>query len=386
MSILSYSILKLYILAGIYVHIPYCKQACHYCDFHFSTNTRTKNDLINAIKKEINLRKNFLTEPIETLYFGGGTPSLLSQKEITSIVKELSSHFDLSALKEFTLEANPDDLTQQKLTELSNLGVNRLSIGIQSFNNKYLNYFNRAHNAQMAFDCIRNAKTAGFENISIDLIFGIPDQSLDELISDLNFAIDSATTHISIYGLTIEHNTVFGKRYKRGQLNPLDEEKTADQLQTIMRQLTDNGFEQYEISNFCKPYFESKHNSSYWQGTHYLGLGPGAHSYNGEIRQFSVRNNAKYIQSIAGEILPLETEQLSLENKIDEYILTRLRTKKGIVLDEFRKNFELDFLSPRIKKIEEFVYRGKIAQFDDRICLTDEGKLIADYITEQLLI
>ena len=373
-------------MAGIYIHIPYCKQACHYCDFHFSTYLKTKPDLVDAICCEIKLQKTYLSgESINTIYFGGGTPSLLSSNELEKILRVLHENFTVSKNAEVTLEANPDDLSNENLSIFKSRGINRLSIGIQSFNDDFLHLFNRAHNTQMAIDCIYNAKKAGFDNISVDLIFGVPNQTLQEFQNDLDKIIALDTQHISIYGLTIEENTTFGKWEKTNKIKPIDEEIAACQFELIMDVLTQSGFSQYEISNFSKKGFESRHNSSYWKGEQYLGLGPGAHSFNGNSRQFNIRNNAKYIKAINDGNIPCDSELLNDSQKLNEYILTKIRTSEGINFKEIESRFNFNFVSNYAEKISLYKHQGLI-ELSEYLVLTREGKLVADSITENFII
>ncbi|MEP2026753.1 MAG: radical SAM family heme chaperone HemW [Reichenbachiella sp.] len=374
-------------MAGIYIHIPFCKQACHYCDFHFSTNLNTKSDLIDAILKEIELQRNYLEgEIIETIYFGGGTPSLLSHKELTSILNLIHKNYSTDSSPEITLEANPDDLSVSKLRELKSAGINRLSIGIQSFNDDILRYFNRAHNAEMASSAIQEAQSLGFQNISIDLIFGAPDQSVEDLKIDLHQTLKYKTQHISIYGLTIEEDTVFGKWEKQNKLTPLNEEIAAAHLEVIMATLAQDGYTQYEISNFCLPGYESKHNSSYWHGKKYLGLGPAAHSYNGKERQFNVAHNIKYIKQLQSNILPASVEKLSAEDHINEAILTKIRLIDGLNYVELKEKLNYDLLALRKNEIAQFTNLEMLVIVGDFLRLTPKGKLLADFITEKLII
>ena len=374
-------------MAGIYIHIPYCKQACHYCDFHFSTNLNTKSDLIEAILKEIELQKDYLLgETIETIYFGGGTPSILSTPELSNILHKIYESFQISENPEITLEANPDDLSRSKLEELKAAEINRLSIGIQSFDDQILSYFNRAHNSKMALNAVEHAREIGFQNISIDLIFGVPDQTLEALKSDLEQALELNTPHISIYGLTIEEGTVFGKWEKQNKLTPLEEDLAAEHLVLIMDTLAAAGYEQYEISNFCLQGFESKHNSSYWHGKKYLGLGPAAHSYNGAERQFNYAHNTKYIKSMQSDRLPSTIEKLNIEDQINEVILTQLRLKEGINLVDLKQSHDFDLMKERKDLINEFLRKNMLVFNGNFLCLTSNGKLLADFITEKLII
>lgn len=374
-------------MSGIYIHIPYCKQACHYCDFHFSTNLKTKTNLIAAILKEIDLQRDYLNgETLETIYFGGGTPSLLSAEELTSILERVQQNFPIGEHPEISLEANPDDLTKAKLSELKEAGINRLSIGIQSFNNDILTFFNRAHNADMAIMCVEDAKGLGFHNISVDLIFGVPDQSIQDLSEDLERVLELDVPHISIYGLTIEEKTVFGKWLKQNKLKPLNEELAAQHLELIMERLAQVGYEQYEISNFSRPGFESRHNSSYWQGKKYLGIGPAAHSYNGESRQFNVAHNSRYIQALEKNEMQCSVEKLSREDHINEVILTQIRLKEGIDLQDLLRRHSFNLLSEKADALRQFETSEMVETKGNYLRLTSKGKLLADFITEKLII
>lgn len=372
-------------MAGIYIHIPYCKQACHYCDFHFSTNLKTKADLIDAICSEIKLRSNYLSSKnIETIYFGGGTPSMLTTTELDAILSTVYGEFHVSDGAEVTLEANPDDLSKENLNDFRSQGINRLSIGIQSFNDTFLKKFNRAHTAGMALEAVDNARKAKFENISVDLIYGVPDQNLAEFEDDLKKVTTLNTEHISIYGLTIEENTVFGKWEKSKKLHPIDEETAARQFESIMDHLPKAGFRQYEVSNFCRENFESRHNSSYWAGKKYLGLGPAAHSFDGDSRQFNIANNAKYIASIKKGEIPCQIEVLSKTDMVNEYILTKIRTEAGICFEEMKNRFGFDFEKKYQKQIALYQSNGLILT-NGSLALTKAGRLVADGITASFI-
>lgn len=372
-------------MAGLYIHIPFCKQACHYCDFHFSTNQDQRTRLCQAIAKEINLQHSYLdNEPIHTLYFGGGTPSLLSGEELNIIFESVHSHFVVDDDAEVTMEVNPDDLTTDKLKELKNFGVNRLSVGIQSFNNPTLTFFNRAHSGEQAIESIHRARTAGFDNISIDLIYSVPGQAEDIWKKDIEQAVALRPEHISSYSLTIEEKTAFGKWQKTGRIKPLDENKAVADFEVLMDMLNSSGYEHYEISNFSKPGFHSKHNSSYWRQRKYLGLGPSAHSYNGETRQFNVANNSHYINAIIKGEVPFMIEQLSRENKINEYIITTLRTKWGCDLSYLEKNFGYSIFETRI--LQKLLVQELIVLNKTIMTLTKKGKMLADQVAIELFV
>lgn len=374
-------------MAGVYIHIPFCKQACHYCDFHFSTNQDYLDEMVHAISKEISLRETYLPgEIIETIYFGGGTPSLLSGYDLTSILQVLYKTFSISPDPEITLEANPDDLTKEKLKQLKASGINRLSIGIQSFDDSILKYLNRVHDSTMAKNCVIDAYDAGFNNISIDLIYAIP--ALDNQLwrKNIDEVLILRPRHISSYALTIEEKTVFGKWADRGKIKLVDDDHAATQLNILVDVLEQGNYEQYEVSNFSLPGFYSRHNSSYWKDKKYLGLGPSAHSYNGLSRQYNVRNNQGYLKSISQNIIPATVEMLSREDKINEYLLTTLRTSWGVNLDKLEHEFSFnlrDANSPYINRLLE----NKLANITNgNLVLTKAGKLLADKIASDLFI
>jgi oxygen-independent coproporphyrinogen-3 oxidase len=374
-------------MAGIYFHIPYCKQACHYCDFHFSTNTSSLESMVDAICRELVLRKNYLPEAtIETIYFGGGTPSLLPIPSLQRIFDTIYKHYNVTNEAEITLEANPDDLTPTKIRQLKSLPVNRLSIGTQSFHGEHLSLMNRAHNAGEALNSIRAAKQAGFKNISVDLIYGIP--APDHLLwrRDLEqlFALD--VQHVSCYALTVEPQTVFGNWTKKGKFKPAEDEFTAQQFEILLEEMQKHGFIQYEISNFCKPGFESKHNSSYWKGVPYIGIGPSAHSFNGTSRQFNVAHNYQYLEALERDELPFTLEELSVEDRANEYMLTTLRTIWGTDLGYLKNQFNLDLLVSQKEYLAKLQQKGLANISENKLKLTDAGKLLADQIALDLFV
>jgi oxygen-independent coproporphyrinogen-3 oxidase len=374
-------------MAGIYLHIPFCKQACNYCDFHFSTNQKTRAELIEAMVRETELQKNYLDqEPIETIYFGGGTPSLLSSHEIEALLKPIFSLHSVNPKAEITLEANPDDLSKEKLQDLHSLGINRLSIGIQSFDDSVLKFFNRAHHSSEAKRCVEEARSAGFQNLSLDLIYAVPGQDHDQWLKNIETAIQLLPEHLSAYTLTIEEKTVFGKWAKTGKLKKADEEFAAAEFEILMNTLGHAGYEHYEISNFSKPGFRSRHNSNYWRGEKYLGLGPSAHSYNKESRQFNVSNNSLYLKSLKEYKVPFESELLSLENKINEYIFTSLRTSWGCNLTYLKKSFSYDLLSDQKNYLTDIMAKGLIQLEEQNLKLTHKGKFVADQIASDLFL
>jgi oxygen-independent coproporphyrinogen III oxidase len=374
-------------VAGIYLHIPFCKQACHYCDFHFSTNQRQRTSLIMAMVKEIELQKNYLQgEVIHTLYFGGGTPSLLSEHEFLLLFSALHKNFTIDANAEITVEGNPDDLDELKLRMLRQLGVNRLSIGIQSFHDAMLTYLNRAHTGVSARQCVLAARAVGFSNISIDLIYAIPNETLAVWEEDIAQALSLNPEHVSCYSLTIEPKTAFGKWEQQGRLKAVDDEVAAEHLEILMEQLEHAGYEHYEISNFAKPGFQSQHNSSYWKQAQYLGIGPSAHSYNGVSRQYTVSNNQQYLQSLEKGEVPFEKEVLTRADQINEFILTSLRTSWGCNTSELHSLYAYDLLVERELYIQKMLSENQAVLLNKHLILTKKGKLLADKIASDLFV
>lgn len=374
-------------MAGIYIHIPFCKQACYYCDFHFSTNQQFVQEMINAICYELELRQAYLPDrKIQSIYFGGGTPSLLLSDQLNQILTKIASLFSVSTTAEITLEANPDDLTVERLVSFKSLGINRLSIGVQTFNTGLLKKLNRAHDREAAQLSYQYARDAGFTNISLDLMFALPDQSIEQLLEDIQTMVKLRPEHISCYSLTIEPQTAFGKWSATGKMKPVDDAVAAEQFETIMAQLANAGYDQYEISNFGKPGFYSKHNSSYWKRESYLGVGPSAHSFDGVSRQFNVSNNAIYVKKIMLAEVPYEREVLTREDQINEYIMTSLRTSWGCDLTFLQNTFSFDLMLHQKKYIQSLIDM-KLIELDKQVMrLTIKGKLIADKIAADLFI
>lgn len=371
-------------MSGIYIHIPFCRQACHYCDFHFSTNFKTKTDLVVALSMEMQLRSEEIMRQYhrpETLYFGGGTPSILSHKELSLIFESLHDHFDLSDCKEITFEANPEDITQSNLNFWLQLGINRLSLGIQSFQHEKLNFTNRNHDPQGALSALELIQQYSFKNVTADLIFGIPPFELEQWKTDLNQLISFEIPHLSIYGLTIEPRTVFGNWQNKGKLIATDEALMECAFRLTHELLKDHNYEHYEISNYAKKGHESLHNSAYWEGKVYLGLGPGAHSFDGKKRSYNVSNNAKYIQSIQSQSLPSTHEQLTDLDRLNETVFTQLRTKKGLDLSQLKSKYGKDLLHDYSHQIEEWQHQGLIIQNNNNLKLTLDGMLLADEIS-----
>ncbi|MEX2597061.1 MAG: radical SAM family heme chaperone HemW [Salibacteraceae bacterium] len=333
-------------MAGIYIHIPFCKQACSYCDFHFSTNQALRQALVDALCKEITLRKSELNTRVETIYFGGGSPSILNNRELSQIFEALQNAFDLSHAKEITLESNPDDHSQEKLELWKSLGINRLSIGIQSFINRDLKLMNRAHNAKEAVSCIEKAKSAGFHSMSIDLIYGIPGQSLEEWQQNIDQAIALSPEHISAYCLTIEAKTALDHQIKQNIIAEKSDEQIEAEYLFLHHKLTKAGFNHYEISNFCKPGKEAMHNSNYWNGKPYLGIGPAAHSFDGNVkRSWNIANNPKYIKALKSGALYSESETLSSTDRFNEEMMTGLRHHLGFDYSKYNSVLQKGLLN-----------------------------------------
>jgi oxygen-independent coproporphyrinogen-3 oxidase len=372
-------------LAGIYIHIPFCKQACNYCNFYFSTSLGNKDRYIDALLHEIELSKDYLQgEPIETLYFGGGTPSHLPVNDLLMIVKKLDSVFGFNNLEEFTLEANPDDLTSEKLKELKKLqqlGLNRFSIGIQSFFDEDLKYMNRAHNSEEALAAVKSVQDSGFEDITIDLIYGTPTMDNERWHRNLETAFSLSVQHISSYALTVEPQTTLERKIKKGVRLPVNEQHSAKQFDVLMTEMKRNGYEQYEISNFAKREKYARHNTSYWLGKKYLGLGPSAHSYNGVARRWNVANNINYITSLEKGVLNFEEELLTEHQRINERIMTGLRTMWGVNLREFARD-KMDIIMTNLKAVDTNCYQLHA----DVLTLTHDGKFFADAIAAQLFL
>lgn len=379
-------------MSSLYIHIPFCKQACHYCDFHFSTSVKKKPQLVDALCSEIKLRKTEIGNTLETIYFGGGTPSLLTAEELKQIFDCINEHFKVVADAEITLEANPDDLNEDVLKMLASSPINRLSIGVQSFYNEDLKLMNRAHNSGEALQSIKLA-LAYFENISIDLIYGIPEMSNLRWRENLKIALELGVPHISSYALTVEPNTALKKFIEKGVIKPVDDEVAQQHYKILLDVMEANGFENYEFSNFGKPGFYSRNNTAYWTQKPYLGIGPSAHSYDGNSRSWNVANNTIYIKKIEAGKLPLERETLSTTDKYNEYVMTGLRTKWGVSLqrveNEFGKKYAEYLLIQAKEHLEDgFLFRAVSAdrQESDRIVVTKKGKFLSDGLASDLFL
>ncbi len=367
-------------MAGIYIHIPFCKQACYYCNFHFTTSLRRKNELVAALLSEINFRKAYLqNEQIETIYFGGGTPSLLQLSDLRLQIEKISSIYNIIPGAEITIETNPDDITDEKLKGWKEIGINRLSIGVQSFFEEDLKWMNRAHSAEQAMANLELAKKY-FNNISIDLIYGTPLLSNENWKQNVNKAIEYNIPHLSCYALTVEPKTALHKMIREQQSDDINPDKQSEQFLLLMQWMEEMGYEHYEISNFAKPGFRSKHNSSYWQGKKYIGIGPSAHSFDGASRQWNISNNNIYIDSINKGIIPCEKEVLTTTQQLNEYIMTSLRTMEGLDLNRFEEGASCELRAMSKKYIE----RRLIGEEKNHLRLTKEGKLLADGIAADL--
>jgi oxygen-independent coproporphyrinogen-3 oxidase len=372
-------------MAGIYIHIPFCKKACHYCNFHFSTTLHHKLSLCIAITKEISLRANeLLGQTIETVYFGGGTPSILSPTELNLILNALHQHFDLSQVKEFTLEANPDDITEDYLAYLKSTPINRLSIGIQSFIASDLQWMNRAHEVEQAVKALELAKAYGFHSLNLDLMYGLPGLSKQEWLDNMATAISFEPEHISAYCLTVEPKTALAVDIAKGKIAPIEEEIASMQFQLLREALSKAGYVHYEISNFSKPQKMALHNTNYWRGENYLGLGPAAHSFNGKERAWNIANNPQYIKQIEKQQLPITIEQLTDANQFNEFVMTGLRTMWGISLDTLEQKFGSTRQKLLMKDAERLLQQGKLIIEDNSMKLSKEQLFFADGIAAEL--
>ncbi|MBT5099054.1 MAG: radical SAM family heme chaperone HemW [Polaribacter sp.] len=373
-------------MAGIYIHIPFCKQACFYCDFHFSTSLKKKDALISCLVKEIELRKKALNNQIvETIYFGGGTPSMLSAKEISLLIAAVYKHHTVVASPEITLEANPDDLSEEKIIELSHTPINRLSIGVQSFFEKDLKLMNRAHSSSEAHTSLEIA-TRYFENISIDLIYGIPGLTHEEWQQNIKTALNFNVSHISSYALTVEPKTALEKLIKKGKIEKVDEVLAQEQFFILRDLLEKANFVHYELSNFGKENYFSKNNTAYWLGKSYLGIGPSAHSFDGKQRSWNVRNNTQYIKEIELNKLPIESEVLSVTDRYNEYVMTGLRTIWGVSLEKIKTDFGSKYVTYIQTESEKYIQQKLLYVEANTLKTTKEGAFLVDGIAAHLFL
>lgn len=374
-------------MSGIYIHIPFCKQACHYCDFHFSTSMKKKDNMVLALAKEIGMRKPFDSAQndniIETIYFGGGTPSVLSNDEINFLISEVYKNYKVVENPEITLEANPDDLSAERILELSKSPINRLSIGIQSFYEADLKMMNRAHNSAEAKKCLEEA-TKYFDNISLDLIYGIPGLSDEMWRQNIQTALNFGIPHISSYALTVEPKTALSKLIQTGKIAEPQDEVASNHFMILVEMLQKNGFIHYELSNFGKENYFSKNNSAYWLGKKYIGIGPSAHSYDGEKRGWNIANNSLYIKAIQNNELPIETEILTISDRYNEYIMTGLRTIWGVSLDRIENEFGNEYLDYLKKQAQKFLNDDLLSIENNILKPTPKGKFLTDGIASDL--
>ncbi|MEO8234849.1 MAG: radical SAM family heme chaperone HemW [Flavobacterium sp.] len=371
-------------MSGIYIHIPFCKQACHYCDFHFSTSLKKKDEMVLAIAKEIEMRKNeSANDLIETIYFGGGTPSILNILDLKFLIDEVYKHYKITENPEITIEANPDDLSENRIIELSNNRINRLSIGIQSFFEEDLHLMNRAHNSAEAKKCLEMA-TQYFDNISVDLIYGTPGMSNEKWLRNIQIALDLNIPHISSYALTVEPKTALHKFIKDGIISQPDDAVAHEQFLILVDTLEENKFIHYELSNFGKENYFSRNNSAYWLGKKYIGIGPSAHSYDGKNRSWNVSNNAIYLKSISENILPSETEILSETDRYNEYIMTGLRTIWGVDLSKIENEFGEKYYNYLMQNAQKYLDNAKLILKNNVLRTTRKGKFFCDGIASDL--
>lgn len=368
-------------MSGLYLHIPFCKQACHYCNFHFSTSLTKKTEMVGALLRELELRHDYLSDKtLQSIYLGGGTPSLLTVSELERLFEQIQVFFTIADDAEITLEANPDDLNSGYLQDLRKSPVNRLSIGVQSFFAEDLAFMNRAHTAEEADSCIQLAQDAGFANLTIDLIYGSPTTSLDRWRQNLERSVELGVPHLSTYALTVEPQTALAHFVAKGKVPAPKDEHMEEQFLLMLELLTAAGYEHYEISNWGQAGHQAVHNTSYWQGAPYLGIGPSAHSYDGNSRQWNIAHNIRYLQGLAEGKVPYEREEIDSVTRYNEYVLTRMRTQWGCRLEEIPASFQAHFS----KQIEAFLKQKLVLLDGDRYHLSAAGKLLADHISSEL--
>ncbi|MFC2087256.1 radical SAM family heme chaperone HemW [Bacteroidota bacterium] len=373
-------------MSGIYIHIPFCRKKCFYCDFYTIVNSLKKDDFLNALQKEIKQRKDYLgNSEVSTIYFGGGSPSILMEKDIQGILNEIIKYFKIKEKVEITLEANPDDLNFTYLSSLRKMGINRLSIGIQSFNNKHLKFLGRRHDSKKAKNSINESVSAGFDNISLDLIYGFQGLTHKEWEITLDEALSHSIQHISAYHLSIEPKTLFFRRLEQGKLKEISEGNSLKQYETLFVKLKEKNLMQYEISSFAIPGYESQHNSNYWKPKKYVGFGPSAHSYNLESRQWNISDVNTYVQELKGEHLPCTIEKLGEKTKFNEFIMTSLRTVEGINLPELCQHFN-EFYINHVKNTFERIKSDQFIKDSNFIRLTTKGLFISDRIIQEFML
>ncbi len=371
-------------MAGIYIHIPFCRKACHYCNFHFSTSLGKAEAVVISIIKEISLRSSEINEAVQTIYFGGGTPSILAPEAINKMLDTIKTHYTISSNPEITLEANPDDITAEKARAWKRMGINRFSIGVQSFADENLQWMNRAHDASQSIQCIQTIREAGFDNFSIDLIYGTPGQTQQGWIKDLEKAIEMKIPHLSCYALTVEEGTALHHMIGSGKKEKISADEQAERFEALVQLSSLAGYSHYEISNLALPGKESQHNSAYWEGKSYLGFGPSAHSFSGTKRSWNIADNLKYSQSIEAGILPHEEETLREIDQLNEYIMTSLRSIKGMQKETIKTRWGNDKLQIISTAVEQFIRSGKIISTENSWVLSGEGRFFADGIASSL--
>lgn len=373
-------------MAGIYIHIPFCKRKCTYCDFYTEVSLQFIPQIIDSIVKEIEIRQEYLQkQPVKTIYFGGGTPSVLNKEQFSLIFESIYRHFEVNDDAEITFEANPDDLSAEYLASLQELPFNRISMGIQSFDDEDLKRINRRHSANEARMAVRNAQNAGFHNISVDLIYGLPFQSLEAWKKQLEMALSLNVQHISAYGLTYEEGTALWKQREKGRVQPVDDEIMNSMYLHLVETVSQNGFEAYEISNFAKPGFRSRHNTSYWRQEAYLGLGPSAHSYDLQSRQWNVSSIKNYINAIENNNSFFEKEELNQQEKFNDYVMVSLRTLEGIDLNYVENEFGKEFVVYCFDILNPFIENKKVIQKNQHLALSPEGVMISNVILIELM-
>jgi len=373
-------------MSGIYIHIPFCRKACHYCNFHFSTQIEQIDTFVNTLVKEIEIQKDYLNEKVETLYFGGGTPSLLSAEQVDQILNTIHKYYSIKADFEFTLEANPDDIDFTKTKMWATKGINRLSIGIQSFQEEALVWMNRVHNTQQSHNAIRFAQDAGILNLSTDLIYGTPHLSDKDLLKDIEILHQYKIPHISCYALTVEEKTALHHLIQQNKIENIDAEKQARHFEIVVDSLTKLGFEHYEISNFALPGYRSMHNSSYWKGKPYLGLGPSAHSFNIDSRQWNIANNTLYLKSLEENKVPFEIEHLEIVTQYNEYMMITLRLQEGFSLTEIKKRFGIAYVEHTQTIAKPLIDAFKLEATSQGYTITRNSRFLADGIASEFFI
>lgn len=374
-------------MAGIYIHIPFCKKLCSYCDFYHVMSVPDNQAFVDALLTEAALRKDYIgNEIVSTIYIGGGTPSVLSAKETGSILGEIGKLYSLDKNCEITIETNPDDIHREYLLELKETAVNRISLGIQSWKDSDLKLLNRRHDGAQAVFALEEILKSGFQNVTIDLIYGIPGMTLKDWASSLDISFSYGIQHLSAYHLTIEPGTVFGKMKERGAFSEIDEEDSASQFNMLIEKASEAGFVHYEISNFGRPGYFSIHNSNYWKQVKYLGLGPSAHSFNGYSRQWNIRDLRKYIKSLNSGTPFYEREELDKKTRFNEYIMTSLRTMWGIDLDFVEKTFDKEGYDYLVNLAGKYIDYGLLKQDQKTLVLTNQGMMISDNVISELML